>query len=67
MGALKSSVVSADVADAFMAGSSDGMSTDETSRCSGEEWIGELLFLLCASPFPPLDELRGDTLPICND
>lgn len=34
-----------------------------TSRCSGEAWEGELLFLLCASP--PRFELRGETLPVC--
>ncbi len=33
------------------------------SRCSGDEYAGELLFLLCAS-FPPRDELRGDTRPV---
>src|SRR6266566_8454500 len=35
-----------------------------SSRCSGGEWMGELDFLLWASPFPPLEELRGDTRPV---
>lgn len=64
IGVLKSSVVLAGVADDLVAGSSDGASTDDTSRCSGEEWIGELLFLLCVSPLPPLEELRGETRPV---
>jgi hypothetical protein len=35
------------------------------SRCSGDEWIGELLFLLAESPLPPRVEFRGETLPVC--
>lgn len=36
----------------------------ETSRCKGDEWTGELDFLL-PSPPPPRDEFRGDTRPVC--
>lgn len=35
--------------------------------CSGDEWIGDVDFLLCESVFPlwpPRVELRGDTLPV---
>ncbi len=35
-----------------------------TSRCRGDEWIGELESLLCVSPLPPREELRGETRPV---
>ena len=36
-----------------------------TPRCSGDEWMGELLFLLEVSPLPfPRDEVRGETRPV---
>lgn len=37
-----------------------------TSRCSGEEWRGEFDCLEYVSPFPPREEVRGETLPVCN-
>lgn len=54
------------VAEDLEPGSRDGVSLG-SSRCNGDEWLGELLFLLCESPFPPRDELRGETLPVCGE
>jgi hypothetical protein len=51
--------------DQLLAGPSCGGVEWLKSRSSGDEWIGELLFLLCESPLPPRVELRGDTLPVC--
>lgn len=39
-------------------------STVPTSRCNGDECTGELDFLLAASPLPPREEFRGETLPV---
>lgn len=39
-------------------------STVVISCCSEEERAGEADFLLCASPLPPREELRGETLPV---
>lgn len=38
----------------------------DTSLCKGEEWTGELDFLLAAS-LPPREEFRGETLPVCSN
>lgn len=38
----------------------------ETSRWRGEDCFGELDFLESESPLPPRDELRGETLPVCE-
>jgi len=51
------------VVEDLLPDSSAGVSLG-SSRWRGDEWLGELLFLLCESPLPPRDEFRGDTLPV---
>lgn len=58
----------ADLLIAVFVSASEGCSlnsTVATSRCKGDECTGELDFLLAASPLPPREEFRGETLPVC--